>query len=193
MTGAATTKLARAADTTTFPLGFYDESGGGSGPFNTKHVAVDASGNIINPALDATLSAGIGAAGTSPPSLASGASGLIGWLRKIVDTLLGSIRINEGVSYETVAASQTDQAMGATGATGDYLNGVLVVPGTTAAGAVSIKDGSGSSITIFSGGGTTALTTLTPFFVRIGANSTSGAWKITTGANVTAIGLGQFT
>lgn len=95
--------------------------------------------------------------------------------------------------YETVAASQTDQVMGATGATGDYLAGVLIVPGTTAAGAVSIKDGSGSAITIFAGGGTTALSALIPFFVPLGIKSTAGAWKITTGANVTAIGIGNFT
>jgi hypothetical protein len=95
--------------------------------------------------------------------------------------------------YETVAASQTDQALGATGATGDYLAGVLIVPGTTAAGAVSIKDGSGSAISIFAGGGTTALTALIPFFVPLGIKSTSGAWKVTTGTNVTAIGVGNFT
>jgi hypothetical protein len=34
-----------------------------------------------------------GAAGTSPPALAASASGLIGWLRKIVDTLTGSIAV----------------------------------------------------------------------------------------------------
>jgi hypothetical protein len=97
-------------------------------------------------------------------------------------------------AYETVAASQTDQAMGATGAVGDYLAGVLVVPGTAAAGPVSIKDGSGSAINIFAGGGTTPLPSLVPFFVPLGLISVSaGGWKITTGANVTAIGIGKFT
>lgn len=100
--------------------------------------------------------------------------------------------IGEG-DYETVAASQTDQSLGATGAVGDYLAGVLIVPGTTAAGAVSIKDGAGSAISIFAGGGTTALSTLIPFFVPLGIKSTGGAWKVTTGANVTAIGVGNFT
>lgn len=95
--------------------------------------------------------------------------------------------------YETVAASQTDQALGATGAIGDYLLGVLIVPGTSAAGAVSIKDGGGSSISIFAGGATTALPTLAPFFVPLGIYSTAGAWSVTTGANVTAIGVGNFT
>lgn len=100
--------------------------------------------------------------------------------------------INAG-DYETVAASQSDQSLGATGAAGDYLAGVLIVPGTTAAGAVSIKDGGGSAISVFAGGGTTALTTLIPFFVPLGIKSAAGAWKVTTGANVTAIGVGNFT
>jgi hypothetical protein len=95
-------------------------------------------------------------------------------------------------NYETVAASQTDQIMGASGAAGNYLAGVLIVPGTTAAGAVSIKDGAGSAITIFAGGGTTALTTLIPFFVPLGIYCAT-SWKITTGTNVTAIGIGKFT
>lgn len=96
-------------------------------------------------------------------------------------------------AYETVAASQTDQAMGATGAAGDYLAGVLIVPSTAAAGVVSIKDGSGSAITVFAGGGTTALPSLVPFLVPLGLFSTSGAWKITTGTNVSAVGIGKFT
>lgn len=95
--------------------------------------------------------------------------------------------------YETVAAGQTDQVLGATGAAGDYLEGVLIVPALVACGAVSIKDGGGSAITIFVGGGTTALADATPFFVPIKALSTSGAWKITTGASVSAIGVGSFT
>jgi hypothetical protein len=103
--------------------------------------------------------------------------------------------INDG-EYETVAASQTDQILGATGGVGDYLSGVLIVPGTTAAGAVSIKDGNGSAISIFAGGGTTPLSTLISFFVPLGIrsrNATTPGWKITTGANVTAIGVGNFT
>lgn len=95
--------------------------------------------------------------------------------------------------YETVAASQTNQAMGATGAAGDYLAGVLIIPATTAAAAVTIKDGSLGAITIFAGGATTALVTLIPFFVPLGIKSTNGAWQITTGANVSAIGIGNFT
>lgn len=94
--------------------------------------------------------------------------------------------------FETVAASQSDQAMGATGGIGDYLAGILVVPATTSPGAVSIKDGSGSAITVFAGGAT-SVSNLTPFFIQLGVKSLSGAWKITTGASVSAIGTGNFT
>lgn len=98
------------------------------------------------------------------------------------------------MTYVTAAASTTQQC-GATGASGDYLDGVLIIPGTTAAGIVQIKDGSGTAITIFAGGGTTPLPTLAPFFVPIGAVSSggTGGWKGITNANVTAILIGNFT
>ena len=98
--------------------------------------------------------------------------------------------------YKTVAASQTGAVLGATGAQYDYLAGVLIVPATTAAGAVSIADGNGAAISIFAGGGTTALSDLKPFMVPIGAYalaSTTPGWKVTTGANVSALGVGRFT
>lgn len=96
------------------------------------------------------------------------------------------------VDYETIAASQTDQAMGATGGVNDLLTAILIVPATTSPGAVSIKDGSGSAITIFTGGAT-SVADLKSFSVVIGAKSTVGAWKVTTGANVSAIATGNFT
>lgn len=96
----------------------------------------------------------------------------------------------EGASYETVAASQTDQVLGAIGYAGDTLLGLLVVPATTAAGTVQIKDGGGTAVTVFTGGGT--LVDLKPFFVSVGAKSTGGAWKVTTGANVSVVAVGYF-
>jgi hypothetical protein len=94
--------------------------------------------------------------------------------------------------YETVAASQADQALGATGATGDYLDSLTIVPGTTSPGAVSIKDGGGSAIVVFTGGAT-SVADLAPITVKLGITSAAGAWKVTTGANVTAIAAGIFT
>lgn len=93
--------------------------------------------------------------------------------------------------YETVAASQTDQVMGVTGASGDFLAAVLIVPATTSPDAVSIKDGS-TSIAIFTGGAT-SVADLKPFLIPLRLKSISGAWKITTGSNVSAIGIGNFT
>lgn len=108
---------------------------------------------------------------------------------------LNPLPVSDGINYEAVAASQSAQIMGATGAVGDFLAGVLIVPATLSPGAVSITDGNGSAITIFAGGASSILT-LHPFFVPIGAkcvNATTPGWKITTGANESAIGIGFFT
>lgn len=94
--------------------------------------------------------------------------------------------------YEPVAASQTDQALGATGAAGDYLHALIIVPASTSPGAVSIKDGSGSAITVFAGGAN-SLSNLAPIIVPIMDISTSGAWKVTTGTNVSVLANGDFT
>ena len=96
-----------------------------------------------------------------------------------------------GAEYETIAASQTAQVLGPTGATGDYLNFVLIIPATTSPGAVSILDGA-TSITVFTGGAT-SVSNLVPFAIPIMAASVSGAWSMTTGASVSAIAFGKFT
>lgn len=103
-----------------------------------------------------------------------------------------AVIIDQYAQYETVAASQTAQALGATGATGDYLAGVLVFPGTAGCGVVTVLDNA-TTIGTFAGGGTTALPSLVPFMIPIGLFSVSGAWKLTTGANLTAVGIGRFT
>lgn len=94
--------------------------------------------------------------------------------------------------YETVAASASAQMLGATGAIGDYLAGVLVIPATTSPGAVSITDGSGSAVTVFTGGAS-SVSNLVPFFIPLGIKCLSAGWKVTTGTNVSAIGVGNFT
>jgi hypothetical protein len=96
-----------------------------------------------------------------------------------------------GGEYETVAASQTAQALGATGATGDSIAGILVIPATTSPGAVALLDNA-ISITVFTGGAS-SVSNLVPFYIPLGINSVSGAWKITTGANVSVIAVGDFT
>jgi hypothetical protein len=94
--------------------------------------------------------------------------------------------------YVTIAASQTAQVLqSSTGATGDYLSHCTIVPATTAPGVVTILDNS-TAIYSYPGGGTTALLTLVPFTIPVGAKSVSGAWKVTTGANVSVVCVGKF-
>ena len=116
-------------------------------------------------------------------------------LAAILDVLQsGGVKLAEPVAaeYETIAASQTDQVMGTTGATGDYFDKLLLIPASTSPGAASIKDGAGSAITVFAGGAS-SLTSLVPFTVPVSAFSRSGAWSVTLGANISALALGNFT
>jgi hypothetical protein len=101
----------------------------------------------------------------------------------------------DGNKYETVAASQSNQIMGpTTGATGDYLREILVIPSSASPGSpgVQIKDGAGTAITVFAGG-TNSCSNLVPFTISLGLISTAGPWQITTGSSLTAIGIGNFT
>lgn len=105
----------------------------------------------------------------------------------------GGLRTDDTVGdYETVAASQTAQVLGGAGAIGDYISGLIIIPATTSPGSVQIKDGAGSNITVFTGGAT-SVADLKPFFVTLAMRSAAGAWAVTTGANVSAIAVGDFT
>lgn len=94
--------------------------------------------------------------------------------------------------YETVAVSQTDQVLGATGARGDLLDRVIISVATSASGTCSIKDGSaGAAIPL-----TPANTPIGVYTVELGLRSSAasnGGWRITTGAGATAIASGRFT
>lgn len=94
--------------------------------------------------------------------------------------------------YETVAASQTAQVLGLLGAAGDYIARIVIVPATVAGGVVTLIDGA-TSIPIYVGGATTALTEVKPITVELGLYSQSGAWAVTTGANISVIAVGCFT
>ncbi len=91
--------------------------------------------------------------------------------------------------YETVAAGQTAQVLGATGAQGDYLERLIIIPETTAAGTVALLDGS-TSVDVFITG---TLADLTPITLELNSHSETGAWKVTTGANVHVWAVGAFT
>lgn len=97
--------------------------------------------------------------------------------------------LHHRTDYETVAASQTDQTLGPKGNAGDVLQRLIITVATAATAAVSIKDGGGSAISILPnspGGG------IGVYVVEIGARSTGGAWKVTTGAGSTVLAVGRF-
>jgi hypothetical protein len=203
MAGSLTTLSVKDALGTTRLMRVWDESGAGTGPFS--FVPVNSSGGSgsgglpdISKAEDAASASGdLGLVGLAiqknTPADTAGTDGDYAPLQ-IKDGRLyvqATIKDISNGEYETVAASQTAQALGATGATGDYISGVLVVPATTSPGNVVLLDGA-TSITVFTGGAT-SVSNLVPFFIPLGMISVSGAWKITTGAAVSCIGIGNFT
>lgn len=98
---------------------------------------------------------------------------------------------NDG--YETVAASQTKQPLGANGgALGDVISKITIVPASTSPGIVEIYDGTGSAIIIFPGGATSVVD-LKPFNIAVNLESKVGPWQMTTGSNVSVIVEGSFT
>lgn len=91
-------------------------------------------------------------------------------------------------TYDTVIASQTGIILGTTGATGDWLDGILVNPATTTPGNLTVLDGS-STVATFAFG---TIADTRPFFIAFGAIAVT-AWKVTTGANVSIVAYGNFT
>jgi hypothetical protein len=89
--------------------------------------------------------------------------------------------------YETVAASQTAQVLGGTGAVGDYLHRIVVTVTATGTSTLSVLDNSTTVLTM------AANTPVGVYSLEINAASASGPWKITTGAGVTVMAVGFFT
>ena len=90
--------------------------------------------------------------------------------------------------YETVAASQTAQVLGGTGAVGDNLHRIIVNVTTTLTSAFSILDGATTILTVAN-----SVLANGVYSIEFNAASQNGAWKITTGAGVSVIGIGTFT
>lgn len=90
--------------------------------------------------------------------------------------------------YEDVAAGVSAQVMGATGAAGDLLQRLICVVSTALTSNVAITDGTGSAFTILQ-----TSTAIGTYILEVGARSTTGGWKVTTGAGVTVRAVGRFT
>ena len=89
--------------------------------------------------------------------------------------------------YETVAASQTAQVLGGTGAVGDYLHRLLVTVTATGTSTLSLLDNSTTVLTM------AANTPVGVYSLEVNEASASGPWKVTTGAGVTVMAVGFFT
>jgi hypothetical protein len=89
--------------------------------------------------------------------------------------------------YEHVAASQTAQVLGTTGAIGDYLHRLVITVGTAATSTVSLLDNTTSHVLV------AANTAIGVYSIEINTFSKNGAWKVTTGAGAEVIAIGNFT
>jgi len=99
---------------------------------------------------------------------------------------MSGVQLPFGTTYETVAASQTAQVLGQSGAVGDTIIRLIITVNTALTSTVTIIDGS-TSIAIMP-----ATTIVGIYSIDLGVQSVSGPWKITTGAGATVVAVGNF-
>jgi hypothetical protein len=99
---------------------------------------------------------------------------------------MSGVQIPFGTTYETVAASQTAQVLGQSGAVGDTIVRLIITVNTALTSTVTIIDGS-TSIAIMP-----ATTIVGIYSIDLGVQSVSGPWKVTTGAGATVVAVGNF-
>ena len=95
-------------------------------------------------------------------------------------------------AYEHVAASQTAQVLGTTGAKGDYIHRLICTVTTAATGNVVLVDGSGTGILTHTICPASPGSGIGVYNVEVNAVSADGAWKVTTGAGVEVMAVGIF-
>lgn len=159
-----------------------------------KALVVSISPNSVNANGQNTM------ANSAPVTIASNQSAVPVTLTST--TVTGSVAVTNAIGdpalskfatgkYITVAASTGPTTLQtSTGAIGDYISGILVIPTSTSPGAIVLTDNA-TAITVFAGGAS-SISNLVPFFIPLGAVSASGAWKITTLANASVIAIGKF-
>ena len=99
---------------------------------------------------------------------------------------MSGVQLPFGTTYETVAASQTAQVLGQSGAVGDTIVRLIITVNTALTSTVTIIDGS-TSIAIMP-----ATTIVGIYSIDLGVQSVSGPWKVTTGAGATVVAVGNF-
>lgn len=194
---------------------FNDTSGTGAGPFNLVETIIDSTGaeilgtkaDVANTFTNSTaisimsvlkqLSVSLQAMQIVLAPLVSTSNALNIYVagggnlngRAMANASAPVVQCSQ--AYTEVGQSQTATILGSTGNTADWLDGLVIVPGNTSPGSVILLD-LAATFTIFAGG-SNSVTTLIPFFVPISSVSKNGAWKVTTGANVSVFAMGDFT
>jgi len=169
-------------------------------------VTANAGTNLNTSALATSANQVTNGATTNHTCSVSGFSEL-GCLGQIDDDVKGPIAaqttntvnigavMNAGSRYQTVAASATATVLqSSAGATGDYLSHCVIHPGTTSPGVAQVFDSTNSAanLVVNFAGGSSSVSNLTEIAVPVGAVSLNGAWKVTTGTNVTITCYGKF-
>ena len=93
---------------------------------------------------------------------------------------------------EHVAVSQTAQVLGGTGAIGDYIHRLICTVTTAATGNVVLVDGTGVGILTHTVLPASCGTGINVYNIEMNVASTTGAWKVTTGAGVEVMAVGIF-
>jgi hypothetical protein len=101
---------------------------------------------------------------------------------------MSGVQRDYGYQYKTVAASQTAQVLGTTGAAGDYLHRLIVTVNTSATSTVTLTDGV-TAIPIVPANIASGIGVVN---VEVNAASLTSGWKVTTGAGVTVVAVGKF-
>lgn len=107
------------------------------------------------------------------------------------DTANGVARIEEQHDLDFCAASATTTLFGS-GAVGDYLRHLLIIPTNASPDAITLADGNGTARTILPA--SSALDDFKPIYVPIFAtckNATTPGWKVVVGANATVLAVGR--
>lgn len=188
------TTLGQATSTASLPVVLSSDFTGTSG-FMKKEDVASADGDAGVAMLVVRKATPANTSGTDGdyefPQISAGSM----WVASVATdkTLISERVIAGGSQYETVAASQTDQILGATGAAGDYVEGLICVVATAATSQVQVKDGNGSAITVLPNAVGAGVGT---YYVPLGLiciNATTPGWKVTTAAGVSVVGTGRFT
>jgi hypothetical protein len=101
---------------------------------------------------------------------------------------MSGIQRGYGYQYETVAAGQSLQVLGGAGAAGDYLHRLIVTVNTALTSGVTITDGA-VNLALIPANVATGIGVIN---LELNMASLTSGWKVTTGAGVTVVAVGQF-